>query len=183
MIKSFEVKKKDGTLEMAKVILLDDSHIESIMEIQQEVYNGLDNKELYSPSNEDEFLDYIKREGIILGVTNSSDELIAMGVFIMNGMDSHNYGYDIGISGEELLKVGQIESTIVKPEYRGNSLQLKICEILEELGKEKGTEIMTATASPLNSFSVNTFKKLGYEIVLEKIKYGGLRRYVMKKEF
>ena len=56
-----------------------------------------------------------------------------------------------------------------------------MCLKLEEIGKNKGSKIMMATASPYNPYSVNTFKSLGYEIVKDKIKYSGLRRYVFMK--
>ena len=110
------------------------------------------------------------------------DEIIAMGVYAKKGYDKGNYGYDIELKGEELLNVGQIESTVVREEYRGNKLQRIICEELEKIAIENNTKIVCATASPYNEFSVNTFKSLGYEIKKDKIKYGGLRRYVLVKE-
>ena len=56
-----------------------------------------------------------------------------------------------------------------------------MCSYLEEIAKEKQTPILCATASPYNTFSVNNFLKLGYEVKKDKLKYGGLRRYVLMK--
>jgi len=39
-----------------------------------------------------------------------------------------------------------------------------------------------ATAAPDNKYSVNTFEKLGYNIMADKLMYGGLRRYVFMKQ-
>ena len=104
-----------------------------------------------------------------------------MGVYVKKGYDKSNYGYDIGLDNDDVLKVGQIESTVVKEEYRGNKLQKIICKELEKIALKNGTKILCATASPYNEFSVNTFKSLGYEIKEDKLKYGGLRRYVLAK--
>ena len=56
-----------------------------------------------------------------------------------------------------------------------------MCEILEKEGSKTGATIMMATASPDNLYSLNTFKALGYEVVKEKIKYGGYKRFILKK--
>ena len=162
--------------------ILNSSYIEKIMRLQDEIVEGLEDKQLYASTEKDEFMKYIDSEGIILGVTTEEDELIAMGVYVAKGYDKKNYGYDLGIIDEELLKVGQIESTVVKNEFRGNRLQKVICEELEKIAREKENTILTSTASPYNKFSVNTFLDLGYEIKVEKVKYGGLKRYVMMKK-
>jgi hypothetical protein len=153
------------------------------MEIQQNIYNGLENKDFYSCSDKEEFQNTLNGKGKIMGCVSLEDnELIAMGVYIEYGYQHHNYGYDIKIADEELLKVGQIEATVVLENYRGNKLQKTICEMLEQIGKDSGMKYMCATAAPDNSFSVYTFEKLGYNIMADKLKYGGLRRYVFMKE-
>ncbi|MGG7177923.1 GNAT family N-acetyltransferase [Clostridium paraputrificum] len=182
MEKVIELKRKDGQKIKAKLILLDDNYMDKIMELQEVIYLGLDDKQLYSPSTKEEFSEFISEKGRIVGCVTEDNELVAMGVYCKLGYEESNYGYDIELHGEELLKVGQIESTLVKAEYRGNRLQKKICEVLEAIGKANNTPIMCATASPYNDYSVNTFKNLGYKIAKDKIKYGGLRRYVLVKE-
>ena len=181
MMKKLILKTKDGNTIEAMLKELDKSYIDAIMKVQNTIIENLDDKQLYAASEKDEFLDVIINKGKILGVLTSDDKLIAMGVYVKNNYDSHNYGYDIGLEGEELLKVGQIESTVVLPEYRGNKLQKIICEALEEVAKDNNTPIVCATASPYNKYSVNTFLNLGYEIKADKLKYGGLRRYVLVK--
>ena len=171
MRKILKLKRKDGQLVEAKMKELNLDYIDKIMELQKIIIDGLENKELYADT-----------EGKIIGYVTEDDEIIAMGVYAKKGYDKGNYGYDIELKGEELLNVGQIESTVVREEYRGNKLQRIICEELEKIAIENNTKIVCATASPYNEFSVNTFKSLGYEIKKDKIKYGGLRRYVLVKE-
>lgn len=105
-----------------------------------------------------------------------------MGVYVSLGIDEDNYGYDLGIEGEQLLKVCQIESTVVKKNYRGNGLQKIICNELENIGIRDGMNIISATVYPENKYSLNTFLNLGYQVKREKIKYGGYRRYILEKK-
>ena len=176
-----KLKRKDGVEVQAELKELSISYLDKIMQLQKIIIDGLENKELYADTEREEFEEYIKKNGKILGCVTEDDELIAMGVYAKKGYDKSNYGYDIGLENEELLKIGQIESTVVKEEYRGNKLQKIICEELEKIAVKEDTKILCATASPYNEFSVNTFKSLGYEIKQDKLKYGGLRRYVLAK--
>lgn len=182
MNKTLELKRKDGKVVSATLKILDLTYVDKIMELQEIILDGLEDKSLYAATERDEFIEYINSFGKIVGYVTDNDELVAMGVYAKKGYLKGNYGYDIELEGEELLKVGQIESTVVRSEYRGNRLQKIICEVLENVAKEENTPILCATASPYNEFSVNTFIKLGYEIKKDKIKYGGLRRYVLVKE-
>lgn len=182
MERILELKRNDGQIIEGVIKELDSSYIDEIMEIQEAVLDGLEDRQLFVLTEREELLEYFNMVGKIIGCFTEEDGLIALGVYIKKAYDEGNYGYDLDIIGEDLLKVGQIESTVVRKEYRGNRLQKIMCEILEEIGKETGTTIMTATASPVNEFSVNTFINLGYKICKEKIKYGGYRRYVLMKE-
>ena len=105
-----------------------------------------------------------------------------MGVYGKLGHRENNYGYDLEMAKEELLSVGQIESTVVSPEYRGNSLNKKICLELEKISKNNNDKLLCATVSPYNKYSLKSFLDLGYEIKKDKLKYGGLRRYVVAKK-
>lgn len=177
------LNKKDGTNIEAELKELDLSYMEKIVKLEKEIYEGLDNKEFYACSSREEFEGVIQGKGIILGCVNKeSNELIAMGVYVEYGYDEHNYGYDVNIEGEELLKVGQLESTVVSREYRGNKLQKILCEELEKICIKAGKDYICSTVAPDNKFSLNTFINLGYNIIVEKPKYGGLNRYVLMKK-
>lgn len=161
--------------------VLDKSYIQQMMSLQHEVIMNIGNPELFVPSSEEEFEEAIQGKGCIMGYTTKKGELVAMGVYMSYGYDTHNYGYDIDLTGEALLEVGQIEATIVAVNYRGLGLQRKLCTALEEEARKRGNKLLCATASPLNEYSVRNFLKLGYTIKKEKLKYGGLRRYVLEK--
>jgi len=182
-MKKVLLNKKDGKNIEVELKLLDLSYIDKIMEFQQNIYDGLENKDFYSCSDKEDFEKTINSKGKIIGfVSLTNNELISIGVYIEYGYENHNYGYDLEIKGEELLKVGQLEATLVSEAYRGNRLQKIMCEILEEVGKKAGMKYICATVAPNNKYSVNTFNELGYRIMADKLKYGGLRRYILMKE-
>lgn len=181
MIKNVELKRKNSKNVIGTFKLLDLSYINKIMELQEEIINGIENKEIYACSHREEFEECINETGKIIGCLDEEDNLIAMGVYVNKGLKEGNYGNDIDITGDELLKVGQIESTVVREDYRGNGLQKIICKMLEDISLNNGDTLITATASPYNEFSVDTFLKQGYEIKKDKLKYGGLRRYILAK--
>lgn len=162
-----------------KKLSLDD--LDKLIALQKEIILGLKDKQEYADTEREVFEDYLKGKATILGCFVES-ELIAMGVYVSLGIDEDNYGYDLGIEGEQLLKVCQIESTVVKKNYRGNGLQKIICNELENIGIRDGMNIISATVYPENKYSLNTFLNLGYQVKREKIKYGGYRRYILEKK-
>ena len=175
------VKTKNNKDEDLKLKELDLSYLDEIMELQSTIVKGIENNEWYCAVSKDEFKSYFSEGKKVLGYLNEKDELVALGIYIKNGYDKENYGYDIGLEGEDLLEVAQIEVTIVLDEYRGNKLQRILCENIEELAKKDKMRILAATASPYNIYSVKNFENLGYSIEKDKIKYGGMRRYVLVK--
>lgn len=176
-----KLKRKDGVEKIGDIKELDLSYLDEIVNLNENILKQLENKELYAKSTRDEFYEYLTGKGKIIGCIVDGN-LIAMGIYGVLKEDKRNYGYDLDLYGDSLLHVCQIECTVVNKEFRGNNLQKKICEIIESMAKEDKMKIISATASPINLYSVNTFINLGYEIYKEKEKYGGLRRYILKKD-
>ena len=179
---NIKLKDKTGNEVEAKFKKLDASYIDKIMELQKDIIDNLLDKNFYASTDKEGFISDINRGAHIVGCVTSDDELIAMGVYIKFGYDDCNYGYDLDIEGEELLKVGQIESTVVRESFRGNRLQYIICSKLEDIAREDNISILGATVAPKNIYSLNNFKRLGYSVEKEKLKYGNYLRYILKKE-
>ena len=51
-----------------------------------------------------------------------------------------------------------------------------------KISKNNNDKLLCATVSPYNKYSLKSFLDLGYEIKKDKLKYGGLRRYVVAKK-
>ena len=95
--------------------------------------------------------------------------------------DDDNLGDYIGLSEEEKMYVAHMESAAVLPEYRGLRIQNRLMAKGFEILRDTEYKYVMGTAHPDNVFSVNNFHKLGYEIVADVKKYGGLRRYVFNQ--
>lgn len=175
-------KRKDGIVVPLTLKELTLQYIDKIMNLQDEIVENLEDKQLYVASDREEIENHFTTGGVLLGYISEDDELAAFAVYLQRGESSSNYGHDLGLKGEELLKVGQVETVLVQSDYRGNNLQYMMCKHIEDVARAKSTPILCATASPYNTFSVNNFLKLGYEVKVDKLKYGGLRRYVLMKE-
>lgn len=164
----------------AKQLTLSD--LPQMLHLQDLVYNQLNDKTWYACSSEEEFKAILDVRGCGVGYFTPENNLIAFGVYLRPQLESDNYGYDIELPINQLLKVGQIEATIVHPDFRGHRLQSLICSHLEDIALGLSTPLIMATVCPDNTFSLNTFLKLGYTIQKEKLKYGGLRRYILLKD-
>lgn len=176
------LKNKNGKIYRGFIKKLEINDIEDILEFQSKIIKGIDDKCIYCETQRVEFENYFKNKDTLIGVFTDENILIAMGVHARYGESEDNYGFDLGIRGKELLKVGQIDSVAVLEEFRGNSLQKIICNKLEEISKSEGYRILCTTISPNNPYSIRTFEGLGYSIIKEKEKYGGMMRYILMKK-
>lgn len=181
MVEKTYVKKVDGSKVEVRLKYLTKDDIPQMIHLQEEIINGIEDTSIYVAFTEEELHHYFEIEHGLIGYVTSEDVLISLAIYLKKGDHPSNYGYDLELSMEEVLQVGHVDTVLVDSKYRGNQLQYKMCQALEDIALAKHTPIMCATASPDNLFSVNNFLKLGYEIKKDKLKYGGLRRYVLMK--
>lgn len=118
-------------------------------------------------------------------VTQTDGKEVIAGFFIVAfpGMGEKNLGHHIAMDEEHLAKVAHMDSVVILPQYRGHRLQYRLIGKAEEiLRKETDYTIWMATVHPDNKYSLENVQAHGYEVVAEALKYGGYRRYVLKKE-
>ena len=72
-------------------------------------------------------------------------------------------------------------SMFVAKEYRGNSLQFQMFEILKKYCKERKFKYILTTAEPNNIYSSNNMEKAGYEKIGFKILERGPRNIYVQK--
>ena len=100
-----KIKNKLGIIVNARYKILDLSYIDEIMRLQDNIMEQLEDKQLYAPTEREEFISYLKDGGKIIGYIDEKNELIAMAVYIKKGYEEGNYGYDLDLEGEKLLEV------------------------------------------------------------------------------
>lgn len=114
-----------------------------------------------------------------LWVAEDGDRLAGAFDLLLPGTDGNNYGYDLGFDEEMLLRVVQMDTAAVHPDYRGLGLQKRL---MEEAQKAiPSGSILLCTIHPENRFSLNNVLKQGYTIEKKLPKYGSVR-YILRKD-
>ena len=168
--KNREVKIEYATLEDLPII----------MHIMHTALGLVEDKSWYAVDGEEFVAKCIEGQGFTLKAI--VDEKIAGFLTVRYPWkEDDNLGDYIGLSENEKMYVAHMESAAVLPEYRGLRIQNQLMAKGFELLKETEYKYVMGTAHPDNVFSVNNFLKLGYEIVADVKKYGGLRRYVFSQ--
>lgn len=109
------------------------------------------------------------------------DRMAAVFSTITPGLEACNYGYDLGFPEEMLLRVVNMDTAAVHPDYQGLGLQRKLMARAEEDLTEEGKYILLCTVHPDNRYSLNNALKLGYDIQTRLEKYGSVR-YILRKD-
>ena len=96
------------------------------------------------------------------------------------GLKPYNYGYDLDLTSEELLRVIHMDTAAVHRDYRGRGLQRKMVCTVEEVLKGRGERILVCTVHPENKYSLNNMIQQGYEVRKHVEKYGS-ERFILRK--
>lgn len=96
------------------------------------------------------------------------------------GLEAVNYGYDLNFCEPDLLRVVQMDTAAVHPDYRGLGLQRKLMETAEREIRQEPGRILLCTIHPDNVYSLNNVLKQGYTIEETLPKYGSVRCFLRK---
>ncbi len=127
---------------------------------------------------------YVKRHFGKCGITLKAcgkKKILAFLIVDIPGEEPENLGFDLEFTKEQRDITILMESAVVRPEARGLGLQRKLMKEAEKSFRGTKYRYALATVHPQNIYSRNNFLALGYEEVMEKLKYGGLPRIIMKK--
>ena len=190
MLKITEIKKEEAV---------------QALELIHEVYREIPEKSWFSLDGDKELLGYMTGTGFALKAVEEREvaecrckegtfevaeeeavekksEMAAVFIARTTDLAEENLGEYLRLTSEEMERVAHMEIAMVRKAYRGQGVQKRMMEVAEQCLKEQGYHYLMGTAHPENVYSVNNFKKLGYEIVAEDLKYGGLPRYIFCKE-
>lgn len=152
-------------------------------DIIQSVWDSMEQKDWFMADNADYTYHMLSTgQGTGYKAIHKDTKQVA-GVFMTTipGLDESNLGYDIGFSKSQLLETAHMDSVAILPEYRGQSLQLRLMQEGEKDLKEQGFHYLLCTIHPENQYSRNNALKQGYEFVLQKRKYNGNIRDILMK--
>lgn len=148
-----------------------------ISEISEEAYRQMEHKEWFVRDDMECIKRHIEQEGFILKALVSGE---TAGFLMVRrpGAAMDNLGAYLDLSEEERNLVAHMETAAVDINYRGLGIQKRLMAEGEAILRSQGYKYLMGTAHPDNLYSVNNFLKLGYEIIAEDKKYGGLSRYI-----
>ncbi|WP_432357776.1 GNAT family N-acetyltransferase [Sporosarcina sp. UB5] len=160
---------------------LTQNDLNTIIKLQEKVIATLQVTSFLQPLSEDEFLYILNGNGSMIGAFHD-DRLIAFRAMLEPEIDEHHLGKDAGLSDSELPSVLYSEVTNVDPDYRGNSLQRILGELLMENVDTTRHRYVFTTVAPFNIASLKDKFSLGMYIINVEKKYGNLLRYTLMKD-
>lgn len=185
MIKHIGEKKQQDEYIMRTIAT---GELKSAIELQKYVYEQLPNKQVLYMDSYEEMLDDMKNGAKVIGVFNKAGDMIAYRYIGFPGRSDRNLGNDIKLEDNELPEVAHLETTVVHPDYRGNSLQSLTLQQAIPLIGEEGYKHVMCTVSPQNAYSLFNVIKNGLRIKALKRKYGkekdgsdGMWRFILHR--
>jgi len=115
-----------------------------------------------------------------LWVATDGERLAGIFTILIPGLSEENYGYDLGFSEEELLRVVHMDTAAVHPDYRGLGLQKQLMQAAEKYVAEIGERILLTTVHPDNGYSLRNILQQGYTLEKQLPKYGSVRCILRK---
>lgn len=160
----------------------------SVQALQQFVYNKLPNKDVLVTDSFEAMSKDLEEGGIIIGVYNGLNQLIAYRFVTFPKQHENNLGADLHLCATGMEKVAHLETTLVHPAYRGNALQSETLGMAIPIIEAKGYRHILCTVSPVNPHSLYNVMSHGLRIKALKRKYGndqgnhGLWRFILHRD-
>lgn len=155
--------------------------IEQVIALLHEVKNGMGSGEWFFLDPDDEIRQMMEEGVMELWAAEADGKLAGIFTILHPGLESFNYGYDLDFDEELLMRVVQMDTAAVLPDYRGQGLQKRLMETAEaEIRKHPG-RILLCTIHPDNRFSLANVLKQNYRIEKTVEKYGSVR-HVLRKD-
>ncbi len=158
--------------------------IDEIVKLKKNIYDKLENKELYviDGTNQDYLKDKIENNEIVLKAINSDKKIVGFLIMSTNVKKEEDIIKKVHL--EEKINICiELVNTAVDSDYRGNNLLIKMIKKAEEMIKDKyHKKYILTTVHPNNLASLHSFLEMEYEIKCKSKMYGNLDRYILIKE-
>ena len=164
-----------------EIIVLDYLWIDIILDLQTNIYNEINDKDLYVQITRSEFIDVFNGMGLCLGVI-VKDNLIAFRISSFGDDEIKKLADYCKIDGK--AKVSFIEATAILKKFRGNRLQNKMTKLtMDYFKKENNFHYALSTVSPINIPSIKSLFHNEFEIIKLTNMYGSKLRYIFQYKF
>ncbi len=183
----FLIKNKHGASceEVAYTMrLLHLEHLEQMMILQDVIITRLSRKEMLEVFSLEFMREHLGVRGIVIGIFVDERLVAFRNVFFPDSNDKEwNLGRDLRFSKVELNKTANLQMVCVHPDFRGNSLGLKMnSQAIALIRQRSAIRHLFASVSPYNYWNINILLRSGFVIRLLKDKYGGKLRYIVYQD-
>lgn len=146
--------------------------LEEILRIQDETFETLPDPDFLRKNTPEMLLECLGPPHYTLGAWHGG----GLAAFAILYDPRSNGGEDLSLylsgAGSKGVRPANFKLCIVRPAYRGNSLQFRLGALLERYAAEAGVGLMCATVHPRNIYSVRNLLRLGYVYDRALEKYG-----------
>lgn len=150
--------------------------LSKVMDLQKEVINKLDNKELCVPLTRNEYIESLHLD-YVLGAYDK-DELVAISVIVDNRKSDRNLATKFALACKDYYT---FDIVFVKDSYRGLGLQKEFIEVAKKQAKIDGAKHILTTVSKENKHSYSNLISEGFKPFKENVlMYGEHHREVLK---
>lgn len=154
--------------------------VEPFIELMAHVRRNMEHKEWLYLDSPDEVRERMQNGTMSLWVAVDGERIVGAFDALNPKLEPFNYGYCIGLCDEELLRVANMDTAVVHPDYRGLGLQKRLMQCAETELAEAGKRILMCTVHPQNQYSLNNVLSQGYTICKTVAMYGS-ERHVLRK--
>lgn len=152
--------------------------LEDVLELQDFVYDNLDDKEVLETIGRDEFNEMIE-QGFIIGIFKEDELKAVRAMYIPPLDDPEHLAEDGGV--KDRTQVIYSEITFIHPEERGQGLQTRLGhELLNKVREDGRFKYVFTTVMPTNPPSLKDKLRLGFKIINTRHMYGGKLRHVLQ---
>ena len=184
VIKQGQISLKSDLNQHPYVLRVLDKHdLQAVLQLQSNLIELMENKELYVPIPEEELRLLFMGDGEALGLF-IGNKLYAACSLLFKVDYENNMARELNFSEEELSRVAQLELSLVDLDLRGHKLQYMMAGILaERVQKRSETRYLFTTVSPFNYPSIETVTSMGLQIAKLGKMYFDWDRYVVYRDF
>lgn len=168
----------EGLGDDLRIEVISEDHLKDVVELNELVYDQLPDKEILYLDSYETMLEDLNKGALLIGLYNDENKLVAYRYSSFPGLEDRNLAYDFEFP-VDLMKVCQFETTIIREDYRGRSLQDRMLKVSKAIANDKGYTDFTTTVSPYNYHSLYNMMNNHLKIMALKKKYGGLVRFIL----
>ena len=101
---------------------------EAYIRLLREVKDAMENQEWFFLDPPDTVREMMADGSMQLWVAEDGERLVGGFDLLLPGLEDYSYGYDLNFDEEQLLRVVQMDTAAVHPDYRGLGLQKRLME-------------------------------------------------------